>query len=81
MGSVSLMTTYHSRNDPLMTWVSADERAKFVALAKAHNVTAAAFLRAIVVDALADENYVLSAYIPPDGRVEYCAHLKVITAS
>ena len=75
------MTTYHSRNDPLTTWLTADERAKFVALAKAHGVTAAAFLRAIAVDAMADEQYVLSAYIPPDGRTEYCAHLKVKTAS
>lgn len=71
------MTTYNERNKPLTTWLTADEVARFQALAKAHGVTAAAYLRAVVVDALGDEKYTLSSYTHPDGRTEYCAHLKV----
>ena len=68
---------YNRENEPVTTWLTPDERAKFAALAKAHNVSVAAYLRALVVDALAEENYTLSAFVPPNGRTEYCAHLKV----
>lgn len=69
--------TYNRRNQPVATWLEPDDRAKLEAIAKAHKVTVAALLRAMVVDALNEDNFVLSAFVPPDGRIQYCAHFKV----
>ena len=69
--------TYNQRK-PLATWLTQDEQAKFYALAKAHGVTAAALLRALVVDAFNDEHYTLSSFVDPSGDIQYCAHLKTL---
>lgn len=40
---------------PICTWLSAADYAKFAAIAEANDVTVAAYLRGIVVDAIAEE--------------------------
>lgn len=48
-------STYEEENKPLCTWVSESQLAHFQAIAAASNVTAAALLRAMVVDVLVEE--------------------------
>lgn len=43
------------RNRTLATAISADDYARFEAVAKSHGVTVSTYLRAIVVDVLAEE--------------------------
>lgn len=68
--------SYNRVNKPVATWLTPDERAKLQALADAHKVTVAALLRAMIIDAFNEDNFVLSAFIPPNGHIEYCAHFK-----
>lgn len=70
---------YKLINQPLTTWLSGQQVARFRAIAKAHGVTAATFLRAIVIDALDDEAQGFSLYLTPAGEAHYHAHLKVKT--
>lgn len=41
--------------NPIGTWLNSEDYEKFKVLAKAHGVTHAAYLRSIVIDAIADE--------------------------
>lgn len=70
---------YKLTNQPLTTWLSGSQVERFRAIAKAHGVTAATFLRAIVLDALADEVEGFSLYLSPAGEAHYHAHLRVKT--
>lgn len=65
---------YNIRNLPLTTWMSDGQARRFRAVAEAHGVSAAAFLRAIVLDALADEADGFSVYLDPQGRSHYYVH-------
>lgn len=47
---------YDEENRPLCCWLSQMELAHFRAVAQANNVSAAAYLRAMVIDVLAEES-------------------------
>ena len=49
-------STYEEENKPLCTWVTESQLAHFQAIAAANNVTPAAYLRAMVVDVIAEES-------------------------
>lgn len=70
---------YKLTNMPLTTWLPANQVERFRAIAKAHGVSPATFLRAIVADALADEAQGFSLYLSPTGEAHYYAHLRVKT--
>lgn len=70
-------TEYNFRNMPLTTWLTCGQVERLRAIAKAHGVSAAAFLRAIVIDVLADEAEGFSLYLSPSGENHYHAHLKL----
>lgn len=72
---------YKLQNAPLTTWLSANQVERFRAIARAHGVTPATFLRTIVVDVLDDEAEGFSVYVSPDGEVHYHAHLKGVKTS
>jgi hypothetical protein len=70
---------YKLTNQPLTTWLNGSQAERFRAIAKAHGVSPAMFLRAIVMDALADEVQGFSLYLSPTGEAHYYAHLRVKT--
>lgn len=46
---------YEEKNRPLATWVTVPEHDLFMAICAQHNVKPAAYLRALIVDCLAEE--------------------------
>lgn len=70
---------YKLTNLPLTTWLNSSQVERFRAIAKAHGVSASTFLKAIVLDALADEAQGFSLYLSPAGEAHYHAHLRVKT--
>lgn len=70
---------YKLTNQPLTTWLNSSQVERFRAIAKAHGVSPAALLKAIVVDALVDEAQGFSLYLSPTGEAHYHAHLRVKT--
>lgn len=68
---------YNLRNKPLTTWLSHSQGERFAAIAKAHGVSIAAFLRSIVVDILDEEAQDFSLYLSPTGEAHYHAHLRL----
>lgn len=70
---------YKLLNQPLTTWLNGNQVERFRAIAKAHGVSPAALLKAIVVDALVDEAQGFSLYLSPTGEAHYHAHLRVKT--
>lgn len=71
--------TYKLINQPLTTWLNGNQVERFRAIAKAHGVSVSMFLKAIVLDALADEARGFSLYLSPEGEAHYHAHLRVKT--
>lgn len=70
---------YKYRNKPITTWLSCSQVERLAAIARAHGVTVATFMRAIVIDVLDDEAEGFSLYVSPTGEAYYKAHLKVKT--
>lgn len=70
---------YKLTNQPLTTWLNSNQVERFRAIAKAHGVSPAALLKAIVIDALIDEAQGFSLYLSPAGEAHYYAHLRVKT--
>lgn len=68
---------YNIRNMPMTTWLSASQVQRFRAIATAHGVSVATFLRSIVLDALDDEVQGFSLYLSPDGEAHYYPHLRL----
>lgn len=46
---------YHKNKRPVTTWLSKEDYSLFCLIAQQHGVTVAVYLRAIVIDALAEE--------------------------
>ena len=50
---------------PVTTWLETLDYEKFSAIAESNGVTVAAYLRAIIVDVIADETARSAALVPP----------------
>lgn len=60
---------YEDRNKPVATWLTKQELELFRAICRANNVTPAAYLRAMIVDVLAEEGprtKIPRRCLPPD---------------
>lgn len=61
LGSTRMTKSFERNNRPLGTWVSGAEYDLFCAIAKANNVSPAAYLRGVVSDVIAEESVKLPA--------------------
>lgn len=64
-----MSTNFESKNRPLGTWVTADEYALFIAICAKHNVRPSTFLRALVVDCIAEEGPTVPQPVPVQRKV------------
>lgn len=72
-------TTYGGRNKPICTWLSKEELELFRAIARSNNVSRAAYLRAMIVDVLAEEGPKVTVprrSLPPDIFAAFRAKLR-----